>query len=102
MNPVLHPRLRYLREQAKLLAGHPLRIRNLPHLVVAPLHQTPLQLDRVPYVHILLDACPSFTRLHQPLQQRMEPGVVALAEEQEEVEACNLTPLVVRGELVGG
>lgn len=73
----------YLREDAILLTGRLAPLHRAPDAIVAPLHQPPLQLDRIPQVPVVLIAAALPAR--QRLQLGVELGVPALGEQQEQV-----------------
>src|ERR1700733_1597774 len=51
----------YVRKECKLLPRNTFSLRLSPHLIIASLHQTPLQLNRIPYELVFFNLCiPSF------------------------------------------
>lgn len=81
----------YLGEDAVFLTGCLAPLHGVPDTVVAPLHQPPLQLDGVSQVLVLLVAAALAAR--EALELGVEGGVLALHEEQEQVQASDLVSL---------
>lgn len=95
----------YLGENAILLTGRPLTLRRPPHAIIAALHQPLLQLDRILHKDVLLQPLPVPVRDRrlQTLQQRVKARVIALTEQQQQIQACDFAFLrAVVGEGGGG
>jgi hypothetical protein len=81
-----------LRKHAKLLARHLPLLHGLPHAIVAPLHQPPLQPHGITQVPVPLDVHHTGRR-RQRLQLAVELPVQTLRQQQQEVQARHLVPL---------
>ena len=79
-----------------LLTRRLLPLRRPPHPIITPLHQPLLQFHRILHEPILLQPFPlPISRLLpnlQTLQQGVKPGIIPLAEQQQQIESRNLTP----------
>jgi len=76
----------HLREDSKLLARHSLALHLAPHLIITALHKRLLQPNRIPHKLILLHRLLALLAALQPLKQRMETRVIALAKQQQQVQ----------------
>lgn len=89
----------HLTKDSKLLPGYTFPLGSAPHAIVAPLHQPPLQLDRVPDEPVALEpgappsSAPGLDL--EPLEHGVEAGVVALGQQQQQVQARHLAALAV-------
>lgn len=89
----------HLRKHSKLLARHLPALHGLPDTVVAPLHEPPLEADRVSQESIPFDVRGGAAALagREALELRVELGVPALCQQQQEVQPRDAVALGERG-----
>lgn len=80
----------YLGEDGKLLTWHPLALGLAPDSVIASLHQRLLQPHGVLDESVLVQSLLATVCHLQTLDDGVESGIIALAEEQEKVEPSDL------------
>lgn len=105
-----HKESAHLREHSKLLARHLAALHGLPDAVVAPLHEPALEADRVAQEAVALDVGGGAAALagREALELRVELGVAALRQQEQQVQAGDAVALGQRrrehacGELVEG
>lgn len=84
----------YVREQAEILRRHSLRLSLPPHLIIAPLHQVPLQLNRILDIRVILNTLSIQTSLlNQSLQHGMEVSAITRTQQQQQIQPCYFAPL---------
>lgn len=84
----------HLRENSILLTRNLPLLHRLPHPIIAPLHQPPLQLDRITQIPIRLQLTNTAQPRAQRLQLAVELGILSLRQQKQQIKPSDLVLLL--------